>query len=115
MSEKIKFRVWNKNLKCFIPYPRCASGIPNNWNINSIFEDESVVFQQFTGLKDKNGKEIYEGDFIKDFEFPVEFMDGCFGPRIAYDITFCPLWELKIETLEVIGNIFETPELLLNV
>jgi len=64
---------------------------------------------QFTGLKDINGKDIYEGDFIKLHEYgddvykEVEFRNGSFCIH-GFN------WNKK--TAEVIGNIYENPELL---
>lgn len=88
------------------------------WNI-----DEKYLMQS-TGLKDKNGKEIFEGDIIK-------YKAGCntFTEEVAYDknfagfgvkdakanvvFTFGELAEdIALISLEVIGNIYENPELL---
>ena len=83
-----------------------------------------VELMQFTGLKDKNGKEIYEGDIIKcsdghDYYFGVVAYDkdyGNFGVIEDNDEDMSPfgyLFEWKnVEELEVISNKYENPELL---
>lgn len=78
---------------------------------------------QFTGLHDKNGKEIYEGDILTDswvdfsrkpaYLTVVIFKDGAFGFDLHYD-GFTPMQHLMSDNMkfEVIGNIFDNPELL---
>lgn len=83
------------------------------------FDEESILYKkdlkimQCTGLKDKNGKEIYEGDILfASFreEYPkVVFENGSFRAE-------CDEYSLKLEdfadVFEVVGNIYENPELL---
>ncbi|MGA2669983.1 MAG: YopX family protein [Dehalococcoidia bacterium] len=70
---------------------------------------------EFTGLKDKNGKEIYEGDIVgeKGWAYKVEFEDGMF--RLAHSTLLVDwIYARKRQGIEtkVIGNIYENPELL---
>jgi uncharacterized phage protein (TIGR01671 family) len=81
---------------------------------------------QFTGLHDKNGREIYEGDILRDTDneiYYVDFIRGCFYLKTKY-ISFPHLgWTewlpmCEIDRLanpvdfEIIGNIYENPDLL---
>lgn len=102
----IKFRSWDNRNKIM--------DIPNA--IANDIDSDKYQIMQFTGLLDKNGKEIYEGD-IATSEFgigTIEYGKISKAPEFHFDTGHDDLWLwcCKNSTLEVIGNIYENPELL---
>lgn len=108
MSRDLKFRAWDGDKMLDDVVPTCSGEIAVLGEYD--WTTRSVVVEQYTGLKDKNGKEIYEGDFVRQFDdeeyFVVKFEYGGFLPFTAYMLTF------DIDYCEVIGNIHENPELI---
>lgn len=139
MSREIKFRAWLKprwdddedankmyynvqnsydNLGDVTPYDPMD-------NFSSWFNDDVAIVEQYTGLKDKNGKEIYEGDIITE-----TIDDGDIGVHQTYEVYWDEdqllwairgvhsydynlhdeLWQTNM-SCEVIGNVHETTEL----
>ena len=112
-----KFRAWDKAIKEMIPWRMLL----NVYNLRNVFirpETCGLVLMQSTGLKDKNGVEIFEGDLVKpkrDEPFVVKhFIKGQGIIKNvdigAYGHSFEGIY--SGEELEVIGNIYENPELL---
>ena len=81
-----------------------------------------VELMQYTGLKDKNGKDIYEGDILTDFgdagplyvEFSTEHAGFVFMDKFDNGPPSYTPKEISYEYFEIIGNIYENPELLVN-
>jgi len=108
--RKIKFRVWDGE-KIVIPDYITRDGIAY-WKENSIREWARNNIMQYTGLKDKNGKECYDGDIIFSTGHGnkiIEWIDKDAAFGFKSNSGFTRLFGL---IFEIIGNIYENPELL---
>lgn len=124
--RNIKFRAWDESEKAFLTYPCYFNHL--NFQEFTCFDrlfsadEDQVTVQQSIELKDKDGKEIYEGDIV---EFSYKEDDNIvfkgrieyFTDRASYGIAtgngFTTFDEHidYMQLLKVVGNIFENPEL----
>lgn len=133
--REFKFRAWDEDSKRmitheqdFIPLKICSLGVlrldptseQSRWEL---FKGSRFKLMQWTGLKDKNGKEIYEGDIVKYFN---EIENGIGYITFTYQLqvkwisqnTELPTMYSDMVVLcckdevEIIGNIYENPELM---
>lgn len=123
--REIKFRAWEPKSKTLtkafdLEWLKFNTHVPDDFTKEANFDDD-LIFQQFTGLKDKNGTEIYEGDVYCLVEDSVVENIGGYvrtepeGRLIEVKIPeFYHLthYEFEAGEGEVIGNIYENPELL---
>jgi len=120
----IKFRAWQKNYGGYMFYSHKSKGLGYlEFNDDSStvigesdgdqrYEASEMPLMQFTGLLDKNGEEIYEGDIIDNEgalqKYEVIFHKGCFcisQGGLGYHI-------FNEKKAEIIGNIYQNPELI---
>lgn len=122
--REMKFRAWDTLLDTMLGMKEIER---SGMNLFVLCEGVEIVkLMQWTGLKDKNGREIYEDDILHYFveEYPgghyrereekrrVTFSDGCFW--LVSENGDDPLYAVHAadDELEIIGNIYENPELL---
>ena len=129
--REIKFRAWNKkkrkllevwNIKFRLDYREEINGAVDSISVkdDGIDEIDDFILMQYTGLKDKNGKEIYEGDIL---EVNVELDNKKICHQVKYYENGFFLFQLNglpstflihseyLNQHKIIGNIYENPEL----
>ena len=126
MNREIKFRAWDNENKYMVTSKQGVfTALRNSMNIvrqdDVYYNDgdllkpnkEKYTLMQFTGMFDKNGKEIYEGDIVKDLEYKIigkiEYIEYMTGYFLVYGKSKCIS---SICEVEVIGNVWEDNELL---
>lgn len=116
MSREIKFRAWDIHCKHMLDHSDLIDVVDGGGSVIQMILDESIEchLMQYTGLKDRNGVEIYEGDILRCDEGQnwrvLWSFDGAKWVTINGDLI-----EDLAETFcydEIIGNIHENPDLL---
>ena len=123
--REIKFRIFDKQEEEFLNEEDYAINFVGtifkaclDEEVFEVLDADMYIVTQYTGLKDKNLKEIYEGDIIKyDFNnlnYRIEFINAEFIARRFYE-NIEDLYPTEFDfgkECEVLGNIYENPELL---
>ncbi|UVH22827.1 YopX family protein [Lacticaseibacillus paracasei] len=119
MKREIKFRAFLNSKYYENPCMLSWEELLEQYDAIDMFQRDLMTLMQYTGLKDKNGREIYEGDIV---DVGIEDQDGnplfarvCYEKYAAgyvLDNGGNGIWQRLTEDCEVIGNIFENPELL---
>lgn len=123
--REIKFRIWCKQNETMKTVSKIGFDEGKLWYVEDedhetqppYFEDDDDwVLMQYTGLKDKNGKEIFEGDIVtgKGIQGVIKWIPEHCGFLIHEEIgyTFINAGNAPETNYEIIGNIYENPELL---
>lgn len=131
----IKFRVYvidETGSSVMVYSPMILLGVGGNvvkvWSDNGKYKDDTCKFvlMQYTDVKDRNGKEVYEGDILKVRGGFYDHVKDSYGVKwfqeiVRYDREFIRLTstvfvigEGRQERIEVVGNIYENPELIEN-
>ena len=139
MTRELKFRAWDNYSKSFVEDDEYLigldgkfykmdfySGIENYEDGNLIFNElDNITLSQFTGLKDKNGKEIFEGDLLQYDGYNFKLINKEKIYQVRYDDNLAQYYAYNLENSfdtflvvrawkesKIIGNIYQNPELL---
>ena len=132
MMREFKFRAWDKkykrmsqpfgiggNISCLVYFPEEDGKLDSVLIEMVACEKERFVIMQFSGLKDVYGREIYENDIIKIKTALGRIKQAIVSFRLGYFLSFFnaldydPLYDIVHDCkVEIIGNIYQNPELL---
>lgn len=128
MQDRFKFRLWDDDNNEF-DYIDLAGDtqdlieilhIYSNYFSDTWLQNNPKLIQQCAGLKDKNGKLIYEGDILQQSDGIIDqvyWNNGCYLHNGTAITNYDPMyqgdwWAKEVKTYEIIGNIYENAELL---
>lgn len=115
MSRDIKFRVWADNKMDYSP-ETFTGWLNDNFEFDGYEEGKEPIVMQFTGLKDRNGVLIFEGDIVRingwNCEVYYDESKARFSTEIYDKDSSDELHNFGLEGIEVKGDIYRNPELL---
>lgn len=131
--RELKFRAWDaKAQHMFLNdylnriAERSGNQLSTQWPIQTLLHDESLIFMQYIGIHDRNGVEIYEGDLLRNYKLnpqdrvynriPIFEVSSCIDQLSGYKFQLIDVFRKNAsaspQNTEVIGNIYQNPELL---
>ena len=124
MKREIKFRGYNNERKIWLvgdlsynneKYYVIPQALCNETIYFPYYEAAPDSIGQYTGRRDVDGKEIYEGDIVQFSESVADYVQETYRVEVSYDEDtngFYPLYDYQLYDFEVIGNVYENKELL---
>jgi len=124
-NREIKFRAWDKRYLRMVAmnawhFDTGIIDVSTEGELRGFRDDRDFEVMQYTGLKDKNGKEVYEGDIVRVYNGSEKWINtkaewrefAWYLVRHDGDRWYMNQWANDDVGIEVIGNIYENPELL---
>lgn len=110
MNREIKFRVWSSGNMLMLHQAMSKGLIKSDGFV--LLPNKGTILMQYVGLSDINGRNIYEGDILRD--------GGLIAPCVyntdyaCFEFATDKMVNVELDMCEVIGNIYENPNLLVN-